>query len=125
MSSPNVRPRPPSGVTPGLSHVWTRAQRQAVFRKMVAAELRRGGMSRGRWQRLVQYSALLDLSAVEAGALIAEARESVDAIEPPTLRMVGSDRGEQEAGAWPLWVKVVLGCVALAVVDATVFHWVF
>jgi len=111
------------GTRPSLG--LTRPQRQAVFREMVAGELRRGGMSRRRWQRLVQYGALLDLSAVEAGELIAQARESVDRQEPVTLRLVPPARAAAGNGAWPLWAKVSLGCALLAVADAAWFHWVF
>lgn len=103
----------------------TRPQRHAVFREMVAGELRRGGMSRRRWQRLVQYGALLDLSAVEAGELIAQARESVDRQEPATVRLFPPGRAAARNAAWPLWAKVSVGCALLAVGDAAWFHWVF
>ncbi|MBN1513678.1 MAG: hypothetical protein JXB13_16805 [Phycisphaerae bacterium] len=103
----------------------TRPQRHAVFREMVAGELRRGGMSRRRWQRLVQYGALLDLSAVEAGEVIAQARESIERAEPFALRLTPPGDGAKATASWPLWVKVSLGCAMLAIADATVFHWFF
>jgi hypothetical protein len=82
-------------------------------------------MSRRRWQRLVQYGALLDLSAVEAGELIAQARESVDRRQFVPLRVMPPRGAAEGKPSWPLWVKVSLVCAVLAVADATVFHWVF
>ncbi len=102
----------------------TRPQRQAIFRAMVAGELRRGGMSRRRWRRLVQYGALLDLSAVEAGELIMQAREAVNRPEPFACGLTPAERPPTENAAWPLWAKVSVGCALFAVADAVWLHWV-
>ncbi len=53
-------------------------QRRIIFREMAKAELRSGALGRQRRVRLVQYAAKLRLSAVVAGRLVVEARQSVE-----------------------------------------------
>ena len=50
-------------------------ERQQVFREMVAGQLRNGPLSGLRRRQLVQYAAVLDINAVLAGRLIAQARK--------------------------------------------------
>ncbi|MCH7701124.1 MAG: hypothetical protein IID37_05510 [Planctomycetes bacterium] len=52
-------------------------QRRIIFREMAKAELRGGALGRQRRFRLVQYAAKLRLSAVVAGRLMGEARQSI------------------------------------------------
>ena len=47
----------------------------AIFRQLIADEVRTGRLTRARRRRIVQYAAHLGLSAVQVGRLIAECRE--------------------------------------------------
>ena len=111
----------PGRPAPGLS----RAERHRLFREMVVGEMGRGIMTRRRWRRLVQYAAMFDISAIEAGELIADARETVARAEVPPFayRPVRHDSTSREP--WPFWVTLSVTCAVLAVIDAMFFHWVF
>jgi hypothetical protein len=71
----------------------------------------------------VRYAAMLDLSATEAGDLIAEARRHVDPMDSDAMSRQTALTRDGAAGRWPLWVKLsVLGAI-LALVDTMWGHW--
>lgn len=103
----------------------SRTERHRLFREMVVGEMTRGIMTRRRWRRLVQYAAMLDISAIEAGELIADAREAVAraGARPFADYPVRHDSTSREP--WPFWVTLSVTCAILAVIDAVFLHWVF
>ncbi|UCG17723.1 MAG: hypothetical protein JSV19_06775 [Phycisphaerales bacterium] len=103
----------------------SRAERHRLFREMVVGEMARGIMSRRRWRRLVQYAAMLDISAIEAGELIADAREAVARTEVPPFPHHPVRHHPTSREPWPFWVTLSVTCAILAVIDAVFFHWVF
>ena len=102
-----------------------RTERHRIFREMVVGEMRRGIMTRRRWRRLVQYAAMLDISAIEAGELIADARETVARAEVSPFAHHPARHHSTSREPWPFWVTLSVTCAILAVIDAVFFHWVF
>ena len=103
----------------------SRAERHRLFREMVVGEMARGIMTRRRWRRLVQYAAMLDISAIEAGELIADAREAVARAGVPPFAHHPVRHHSTCREPWPFWVTLSVTCAVLAVIDAVFLHWVF
>jgi len=110
------RPRPTGS--------FSRQERQTLFRGIAAGEFRRGPMTRDKWRQLVQYAAVLDLTAVEAGELLEEARDAA-AEADEAFGSLHLSSSAQAAGAWPLWVKLAVGAAVLAFVDAMLCRVMF
>jgi hypothetical protein len=106
---------------------FTRQQRQTLFREMAMAEMRRGPMTRRRWRNLVQYAAMLDLSAVEAGELVGEARESVGVagIEAYLQPIDIDRRRRRRQETWSLWSVIAITAAVMAILDASFLHILF
>ncbi len=106
---------------------FNRRQRQALFREMVVAEMRRGPMTRRRWRHLVQYAAMLDLSAVEAGEVIGHAREAVGVagVEAYLKPLLAHRERRRRPESWSLWSKIAVTAACLALLDAAFLHRLF
>lgn len=102
-----------------------RAERHRLFREMVVGEMARGTMTRRRWRRLVQYAAMLDISAIDAGELIADARDAVARAGARPFAHHPARHNSPSREPWPFWVTLSVTCAILAVIDAMFFHWVF
>jgi hypothetical protein len=115
------------GAGPDWSQIgFSRRDRHTLFREIVIGEMERGPITRHEWRRLVQYAAMLDLTALEAGELIGQAREAagtrgVRAYLQPLAHRADATKPE----AWSTWSKVAVGCAIAAVLDASFFHFIF
>jgi hypothetical protein len=92
---------------------------------MVTGELRNGPLTKSRRRRLVQYAAMLDISALDAGDLVGEAQRRLAEIPTDAEPEPGHAVPEDVDEPWPLWVKLSIVVAGLAVLDAAFFHSVF
>jgi hypothetical protein len=129
--NPDFGPDPVHRLADGSTRArpMSRFELHAIFREVVLWELANGNLSARRRRRLVQYAAALRISAAEAGQLIQEARQALDAelaaqagqTDTPRLRLVTSD--QQEQSGWPTWAKLS-AAVAVIATARFVFGWI-
>ncbi|MCH7720682.1 MAG: hypothetical protein IH988_06785 [Planctomycetes bacterium] len=103
---------------PDADDGYSAYQRRIIFREMAKAELRRGALRRQRRFRLVQYAAKLRLSAVVAGRLMGEARQSIKeeamhAAEHPTPELRLHDPPSRTSHT-SFWILTGALCIVLA-----------
>lgn len=96
----------------------SRREAHEIFQEMVRAECRNGALSPLRRRRLIQYAAALQLTAVEAGAIVTQISQEMTADTggdmPAIYRMVET---AAKPAHWPAWLKVGVTLAAAFAVE--------
>jgi hypothetical protein len=104
--------------------VFTRQQARQVFREIVAAELRNGVLNIRRRKRLVQYAAMLELTALDAGRIVTDVHHehrSSGAQAPRILRFPkAAAQTRLPRKGWPFSLKIGLGILLISGVSGLI-----
>ncbi len=98
--------------SPSTANGNERLETKAIFRELIADEVRTGSLTPARRRRIIRYAAQLDLTAVQVGQLIEQCRDemiqsddpqerhqALKLVEPPPQRLTHDAR---------IWLVVVL-----------------
>jgi hypothetical protein len=98
-------------------------QKKAIFRQMVAAELRDGYLAGRRRRELVQFAGHLGIERREAEWLIAQEQYGADAADPPDLSGDGGGLALLLAQPGRRWFKITVWAMAVATAVLLAAQW--
>jgi len=98
-------------------------QKKAIFRQMVAAELRDGRLPGRRRRELIKFAQYLDIRRHEAEWLIAEVQYGADAADPPDLGPDGSGLALFLDQPSRRWFRITVMAMALAAGVLIAVQW--
>ena len=98
-------------------------QKKAIFRQMVAAELRDGRLPGRRRRELVQFARHLGIQRPEAEWLMAEVQYGADAADPPDLGPDASGLALFLDQPSRKWFRITVTAMALAAAVLIAVQW--
>ena len=75
----------------------SRIEMREIFRALILDEIRRGGLTKTRRRRIIQYAAHLNLSATEVGRMITTCRDELLTGDDPDAKSLAVRMVQQEA----------------------------
>lgn len=96
-----------------------------VFREMIAAELRDGRLTPARRRRIVRYAAQLNLTASEAGRLLAACREEALQGKDPVAKYHALRLVQPQETRVPIGPKIFAVVVLAMLLDLLVWRWLW
>jgi len=102
--------------------VFTRSERQEIFKRMVSREIEKGPLPYRRRRKLMGYAAQIGIRPFDASLLIAEAQREAGQLDPITLQPAGPLNALIHPERWPIWFKLTVGFIVVALLDLAILH---
>jgi hypothetical protein len=89
---------------------------------MVADELKKGPLPYRRRRKLMRYASQVDIRPFDASLLIAEAQHEAGQLDLVDWKHAESFTPLIHPERWPIWFKMMVGLIIVALLDVTVFR---
>jgi hypothetical protein len=113
-------------LSPGHRREFTQAERRAIFKQMVVAELEGGVLRYSRRRALQRYAEEIGIPAFDTNLLIAEAQHRAKQLEPiEFVRTAEFPGGPERSGPrpWPSAHRLTIVLIAAAMIDLLLIAW--